>query len=221
MVERIVVGSMYTNAYIYSEWKKECILIDPGDDHEEIIRHLTLKNLVPRGIALTHGHLDHISAISPIQDYFAEKEIKLPIAVHKKDKQFLGKNAEQVHRKNFNDLGLNDDTLFNSIFTDLPPADIFLDEGDYIFDSDLVVIHTPGHTAGSLCFYSESQGILFSGDTLFFEGIGRTDLPEGNMEKILSSIKKKLFTLPELTRIFPGHGPDTTLEREIRHNPFV
>jgi glyoxylase-like metal-dependent hydrolase (beta-lactamase superfamily II) len=90
-----------------------------------------------------------------------------------------------------------------------------------VFESDLRVIHTPGHTKGSISLYSLSQGVLFSGDTLFFEGIGRTDTRDGDAKAILSSIQKKLITLPPETRVFPGHGPFTTIEREIKNNPYI
>ena len=221
MVERIVVGQMYTNAYIYSDWKKECILVDPGDDGEEIIRHLTLKNLTPRGIAFTHGHLDHIAGTAIILEFYREKDVTIPLAIHSEDQRYLGKRAKKIHQKNFRDLGLQGTDLFESLFSPVPDPDILLDEGDFLFDSDLVTVFTPGHTRGSVSFYSEKQGVLFSGDTLFFEGIGRTDLPEGDSEAIITSIKEKLYVLPPLTRVFPGHGPDTVLEREIKHNPFV
>jgi glyoxylase-like metal-dependent hydrolase (beta-lactamase superfamily II) len=221
MIERIVVGQMFTNAYIYSEWKKECIVIDPGGSAEEIIRQITLKNLTPRGIACTHGHLDHVAAVGQLKFYYEEKGAKVPVAIHSLDKHYLGKTAKRAHKQSFRNLGILDPDLFDSFFSPLPEPDIILEEGKKIFDSDLTVIHTPGHTKGGVSFYSEKQNILFSGDTLFFEGIGRTDLPEGDGKILFDSIKNKLYSLPELTRVFPGHGPDTTLEREMRHNPFV
>ena len=221
MIERIIVGVMYTNAYLFQTGQKSCLIIDPGGDAEKIISSLTLKNLTPQGILCTHGHLDHISAIGEIIQHYKDMEIDIPIAVHKKDKHYLGDTAEKSHRNSLEELGLGGDELFNSLFKPVPKPDLLLKEGDSVFDSELVTLHTPGHTPGSVSFYCESQNILFSGDTLFFEGIGRTDLEEGDGKQILASIRKKLFDLPDLTRVFPGHGPDTTLEREKRHNPFL
>ena len=111
--------------------------------------------------------------------------------------------------------------LFTELYRGVPDADILLKEGDRILDTDLTVLHTPGHSTGSLCLYSESRGILLTGDTLFCEGVGRADLPGGNQKDLLTSIRDKLYRLPPETRIFPGHGPQSTLEREMHHNPYI
>lgn len=221
MVERIIVGPMNTNAYIFSEWKKECIVVDPGGDIETLISHIGIKSMKPRGILLTHGHIDHIAACAGLVTYFADQELNLPIAIHEADAHFLGPDALNAHRDCISDLGDIDDDLFETLFKPIPSADLFLKEGDAPFESSLVTIHTPGHTPGSVCFYSENQGFLLSGDTLFFEGIGRTDLSGGDTGQLIGSIKKKLLELPEETRVFPGHGPFTTIERESDHNPFL
>ena len=118
-------------------------------------------------------------------------------------------------------MGADGEAFFESMFQEIPAADTILQEHDSVFDSDLTVIHTPGHTRGSICLYSEKKNILFTGDTLFCEGIGRSDLPGGDAKTLTSSILKKLYTLPPETRIFPGHGPQSTLEREMNYNPFV
>lgn len=221
MIERIIVGPMYTNAYIFQTGQKTCIVIDPGGDADKIIGGLTLKNLTPQGIICTHGHLDHIAALGSLKQHYAEKEIDIPVAIHKKDKQYLGKTAESVHRQSLKELGLQGDGPFNELYSPMPEPDVIIEAGNALFDADLVAMYTPGHTQGSISVYCESQNLLFSGDTLFFEGIGRTDLSDGDGEQLIRSIKEELFTLPPLTRVFPGHGPDTTLEREINHNPFV
>ena len=211
---------MNTNAYLYSEWKKECIIIDPGGDPEKIIHHMNIKNLRPRGIALTHGHIDHVAAIGKIKSHYLDLEIELPIAIHEDDHVFLGRGAARRHRKSLSHLDSTEVEYFESASAELPAADLYLEEGAHPFDSDLVVIHTPGHTPGSVCLYSENQEVLFSGDTLLFEGIGETALAGSNQATLLKSIQTKLFTLPRSIRLFPGHGPFTTLEREIRHNPY-
>jgi len=141
--------------------------------------------------------------------------------VHEADAQYFGEKADKIHRKSFAPLGADGLSLFSEMYRGVPDADILLKEGDRILDSDLTVIHTPGHSAGSLCLYSESRGILSTGDTLFCEGIGRTDILGGNQKDILTSIRVTLYALPPETRIFPGHGPQSTIEREMHHNPFV
>jgi glyoxylase-like metal-dependent hydrolase (beta-lactamase superfamily II) len=220
MVERIVVGPMNTNAYIYSEWKKECIVIDPGGDPEKIIRHMSIKNLRPRGIVLTHGHIDHVAAVGKVKSHFLDLDIEVLVAIHRDDRAFLGRGAGRKHKKSLSHVESSDVDYFEAASTKLPAPDVLLEEGTHPFDSELVVIHTPGHTPGSICLYSEIQEVLFSGDTLLFEGIGETILSGSNRKTLLESIRTKLFTLPRTIRLFPGHGPFTTLEREIRHNPY-
>lgn len=221
MVERIVIEPFNVNTYIFSEWKKECILIDPGGEAAKIIDHMTTKNLKPRGIVCTHGHLDHISGIEQIKEHYLDTGIILKVAVHKDDRYFFGPEAKNIHLESLK--GIPESLLdqLNIPLYSIPEADILLEENDFLFDSQLKVIHTPGHTPGSISLYCEHQNFLFSGDTLFFENIGRTDLPGGNRENILKSIREKLFVLPGETRIMPGHGPLTTIEREKKNNPFV
>lgn len=221
MVERIVVGPMHTNAYIYSEWKKECVILDPGGDPDLIVSHMSLINLKPRGIILTHGHIDHVSAAASLKEHYHESGIDLQIAIHKKDRHFMGSKAPKAHMDSFGSSDGSGHEGLDAQIDNLPKPDILVEEGDQLFDADLVVLHTPGHTPGSVCIYSESQGLVFSGDTLLFEEIGRTDLPGGDHKSIVKSIKEKVFVLPDFTRVCPGHGPFTTLEREIRHNPFL
>ncbi|HUX21427.1 MAG TPA: MBL fold metallo-hydrolase, partial [Spirochaetia bacterium] len=165
-------------------------------------------------------HIDHVAAIGRIKSHFLDLDIEIPIAIHQDDKVFLGRGAARKHKKSLSHVESNDVEYFETASLKLPAPDIFLVEGAHPFDSDLVVIHTPGHTPGSICLYSESQEVLFSGDTLLFEGIGETMLAGSDQKTLLESIKTKLFTLPRSIRLFPGHGPFTTLEREIRHNPY-
>lgn len=221
MVERIVVGPVYTNAYIYSEWKKECVIIDPGADPELIASHLALINMKPRGIALTHGHIDHTGAAGKLQEIYKEKGINLTIAIHIKDKKFMGARSARSHEAIFGEEGGSGHESFDDAIQSMPKADLYVEDGDMLFEADLKVIHTPGHTAGGICIYSESQELLFSGDTLLFEGIGRTDLPGGDEKLLIKSVRERIFSLPPNTRVFPGHGPFTTIERETRHNPFL
>ena len=220
MVERVVVGPWKTNCYIYSSTKKECIIIDPGGSDEEIASRVDVLNMVPVGIALTHGHVDHLAALRALRDGDAARGYKLPIAINTSDRRFLGSGGIETHRENLEFLGLDEATFFGVDAEELPKADVRLREGDRVFDMDLVVLETPGHTPGSVCLYSEREGVLFSGDTLFFDGVGRSDMAGGSEKKLRESIQKKIAVLPPETRVFPGHGPFTTVEREKRGNPY-
>jgi glyoxylase-like metal-dependent hydrolase (beta-lactamase superfamily II) len=221
MVERIVTGFLNTNTYLFSHWKKGCVVIDPGGNVEDIIGRIQMKNFTPYAIICTHGHFDHIGAVGQLQSHFLSRDIYVPVYVHAKDKGFLGPHAKDTHVSNFASLGIEYNSLFHGFLDSLPEPDDFLQEGDTILDTDLSVIHTPGHTPGGISLYSEKDGVLFSGDALFFEGIGRCDLPGGDQELLLQNIKEKLLTLPLETRVFPGHGPFTTIEREKHNNPFL
>ncbi|HTP58694.1 MAG TPA: MBL fold metallo-hydrolase [Spirochaetia bacterium] len=220
MVERVVVGPWKTNCYIFSSSKKECIIIDPGGDEEEIASRVDVLNMVPIGIALTHGHVDHLAALGRLQSSYASRGYSLPIAINPADRRFLGIGALEAHTESRKVHAPDELAFFAADASELPKADVKLREGDRVFDMDLVVVETPGHTPGSVCFYSEKEGVLFSGDTLFFDGVGRTDLPGASEKKLRESIEKKIAILPPETRVFPGHGPFTTVERERRGNPF-
>lgn len=219
MLERIIVGPMDTNCYIFSNSKKECIIIDPGGDEDTIVANVNMLKMIPTGMVLTHGHFDHTAAIGNIKALYQQDDIEIKVAIHGADKNFLGKKADKTNRETLGYLGVGEE--FNQLFANLPAADIILKEGDAVFGTDLIVLETPGHTKGSICLYSEKDGLVFSGDTLFFQSMGRADLPGSNEQELLKSIRTKLLTLPAETRVFPGHGLATTIEREIKGNPFI
>ncbi len=221
MIERIVVGAMGTNCYIYANGKKECVIIDPGGEEDTIISSISMLKMVPIGIILTHGHFDHTAAVGKLKRAYREQDIALRVAIHEKDRRFLGRRAAKTNRETLTFLGLPDQASLEELFADLPDPDLILHEGEEVFNTGLVVIETPGHTPGSICLYSEKEGLVFSGDSLFFQGIGRTDLPGGDEKGLLEAIRTKLLTLPPETRVFPGHGVATTVERELVGNPFI
>jgi hydroxyacylglutathione hydrolase len=221
MVERLIVGPMDTNCYLYSNGKKECVVIDPGGDEERIIASVNMLKMIPAAILLTHGHFDHTAAVGRLRDHYKKDGITLHIAIHKADHKYLGHNARRSYQETLSQLGLSGADEMEGIFTPLPEPDLTLQEGHKVLSTGLVVLETPGHTKGSVCLYSEKDALVFSGDSLFFMGIGRTDLPGSSEKSLLEAIRTKLLTLPPETRVFPGHGLDTTIEREIKGNPFI
>ncbi len=221
MIERIIVGAFRTNCYLFAVNKKECIIIDPGGDAEKIISQIELLNMAPTGIVFTHGHFDHTMATSSIIEYFQKKDIHIKCAIHQEDKEYLGKTADKMNKKHLKYLGAEAVMLYNNFSAVLPHADVELKRGKKVFNTKLIVIETPGHSKGSICLYNEQDAIIFTGDTLFFDGIGRSDLPGGDEKMLLTSIKNKILTLPPATSVFPGHGPLTTIEREIKGNPLL
>ncbi|TVQ39617.1 MAG: MBL fold metallo-hydrolase [Spirochaetaceae bacterium] len=214
MVERIIVGPLHTNAYIVSAGKKHCILIDPGGDASQILRRLEALNVKPLAIVLTHGHLDHTA----VAGHICREYEGTPIGIHRADSSLMQGSSREQHLETFRNLTPKADEAVRLLYDELPEPDFFLADGEAVCDSDLAVIHTPGHTAGSVCFYSEEREVLFSGDTLLFTAVGGSEGPGASARDLRNSIMQKLFKLPEQTRLFPGHGPLSSIEREKRSN---
>lgn len=201
------MGFLQTNCYVVSsETKKDAIIIDPGfteaSEELEITGYIKCEELMLKYILNTHGHPDHTCANGIIKNLF-----KIPILVHEADAFLFGQRGKQV-------------SLSMGFEAFSPEPDRFLYDGEIVSltDFSLRVLHTPGHSPGSICFVGEEE--LFTGDTLFEGSIGRTDFPsssEADMEKSL----KKLAGLDGAFRVFPGHGFDTTMEKEKRTNPFL
>ena len=189
-IECVIVGPIETNCWLYPldaepTGKQPCVVIDPGDEAAKIIPTLQKLNWVPRYILLTHGHWDHVTAVPELLDAFGKDDEPPKVYIHRQDVRHLKDNG----------LSLN-----------------HFEEGDMI--GPLKVLHTPGHTQGSVSFYDEKAGVLFTGDTLFQEDHGRTDLPGGSEEQIRESLKR-LLSLDGVTVVYPGHGPTTTVKEEI------
>ncbi len=211
MIKQIVVGLLSTNCYLYYDESGRCVIIDPGGDEVEIIGKVKDMGLDVTGIVCTHGHFDHIAAIGKIKEYFRKKEVPVKIGIHEKDSSYLGATGDRIGQDSLRSLGFGGMRKFMDYFMNMPDPDLLLREGDQPFDLDLSVIETSGHTRGSICLYSEKEGILFSGDTLFFRGMGRTDFPDSDGDNIVNNITKKLFSLPPDTTVYSGHGPSTTI----------
>lgn len=197
LIETFTVGMLSTNCYVAScHDTKEAVILDPGLDYEseaqQIIDYIEQAQLKVRYIVNTHGHSDHVKGDTVFQDKYL-----VPVCIHKLDAYFI-----------------------ESLKTPNVPANIILEEGSKIQFGNvtLTVLHTPGHTAGSICLVGDH--LVFTGDTLFAGGIGRTDFPEGSMTDMNRSLKK-LEELPVNTLIYPGHGETSIMGEEKRVNPFL
>ncbi len=203
-VKTLVVGPFAVNCYLISvPGSRACAIVDPGGDEARIREAIEESGCVPEMILLTHGHLDHLLALSALLETW-----RIPVLAHKAEKLLLSSLDSQAKL-----LG----------FPSPPPVsvDTWLEEGDEIkLDSlRLTVLWTPGHSPGSCAFVVPEA--VFVGDTLFAGSVGRTDLPGGDANQLLRSIQEKLFSLPDSFVVYPGHGPVTTIAREKATNPFV
>jgi glyoxylase-like metal-dependent hydrolase (beta-lactamase superfamily II) len=205
---QVVVGPIATNCWIYPTGAGEAAIIDPGDDADEIIDALEKHSLVPKYILLTHGHFDHICAVPEIKRINPET---IQIGIHDLDSKYLGSDSYEVHRQSIK-AAMGISSILDLYWKgDLPPADILLEEGSLV--GPFSVLHLPGHSQGSVAFWDKQAGVLFTGDTLFKDGYGRTDLPGGN-EAVLFESLKRLCAMDPGINVFPGHGEVTTIELE-------
>ena len=206
-IDGFSLGPFATNCYVVSaEGSKACWIIDASFDPHEMIDHVQNQDLKPEKILLTHAHVDHIAGLEEVRRAFPE----VPVAIHKAESDWLEDpmlNLSQGH-------GFPITTR---------PAEQSLSDGDEL-EIDGVswrVLHTPGHSPGGVTLYCEDAGVAIVGDTLFAGSIGRFDFPTSNQQDLEASIRERLYALPEETRVLPGHGPETTIGREKRSNPFV
>jgi glyoxylase-like metal-dependent hydrolase (beta-lactamase superfamily II) len=202
-----MVGQLDTDCYILADDEtREAVVIDPGDDVDEIMARLEADRLRLVAIVNTHGHFDHILANAELK-----RRTGAPVCVHRSDAVLL--RTPGFAR------------AFGFADAEAVEPDRLLEEGDEVAFGRhrLKVIHTPGHSPGSISLLLEEGGqrMLFVGDLLFYNGVGRTDLPGGSMDALLASVREKLFPLGDAAVVYPGHGPETTIGRERRHNPFL
>jgi hydroxyacylglutathione hydrolase len=207
-IEHLILGEFQTNCYIIrrSKTTADCLIIDVGLDADKIIDFLEAERLNPVAVILTHGHIDHIAGLEQLRLQYPD----LKVYIHKQDAQML-----TGEKKNLSELmGVSFRTK---------PANRILNDGQLIEQAGIIlkVIHTPGHTPGGISLHSKKDGILFSGDSLFADSVGRTDFPGGSTQQLIQSIKDRLLTLPAETIVYPGHGPITTIGREKATNPFI
>jgi glyoxylase-like metal-dependent hydrolase (beta-lactamase superfamily II) len=204
-IEKFVLGSMGTNCYLLiNEDTKELVVVDPATCPDYLVSHIKSNGYIPKAILLTHAHFDHVMGI----DGWV-KEFDIPVYLHEDEKQIL------------EDPRLNLSGVFGT--------DYSYNKASCLQDKQILelagfkfkVIHTPGHTAGGCCYYEEAEAVLFSGDTLFCQSVGRSDFPTGSMSTLVRSIKEKLFCLPDDVMVYPGHNDVTCIADEKVYNPFV
>ncbi len=207
ILKKLVVGPFAANCYIIgSELTKEGMIIDPGDEAREILKSVRDGQLDIKFIVLTHGHIDHVGAVKEVKEATGAE-----VCVHTDDaKSISGQEGQLISM------------LVSGLSYPAPPSpDRLLKGGDSIDLGDLHfgVLHTPGHTPGGICLLG--NGVMFTGDTLFNCGIGRTDLPGGSYSQLMNSLHTKLMILPDSTIVYPGHGPETTIGAECGGNPYL
>ncbi len=201
---KIPLGAYQTNCYIIGNTdNKKIFLIDPGAQGKELLAELNHRQLEPQAILLTHGHSDHIGAVQELVDTY-----NIPIYMHPKEVPFL--TDSELNLSAFQGLDIQVHGTIHEVI-----------EGDTISYEQvpIKVIETPGHTPGGISFYMD--GILFAGDTLFRDSVGRTDFPYGSFDDLIVSIQTKLMNLPDDTIVYPGHGLETTIGYEKKSNPFI
>jgi len=208
-VKKFVANQLGENSFVLYDETGECIFIDPGfyfdEEHEDIKDYINSNNLTPVRITNTHCHFDHIMGVE-----FIRNQYKIPFQAHKDDAFWVDNVSAQAQR-------------FGLEMSPVSPIDEYLTENEFVKfgNSQLKIIHVPGHAPGHLVFYSEENSFLIAGDVLFYGSIGRTDLPGGDYNTLISNIKNKLLVLPDDTKVYCGHGPETTIGFEKTTNPFL
>lgn len=205
IIKSMVLGSVATNCILIKNSEtKELLIVDPADQAGDISRAVTLLDGQPVGILLTHGHFDHIGAVDDLRDLY-----DIPV--------FACREEEDV----LEDPGLNLSAAWNESCS--THADRLLDDEEEftLAGFEIQMLHTPGHTHGSCCYYIPEEGILLSGDTLFAGSVGRMDFPTSSGRAMQASLQRLLSSLPEDTAVYPGHEGTTTIGHEKRYNPFA
>ncbi|RAJ75553.1 glyoxylase-like metal-dependent hydrolase (beta-lactamase superfamily II) [Chitinophaga dinghuensis] len=197
------------NTYLLINEKKECIIIDPGcyfqDERKEILQYIQTQGLIVTRLLNTHCHLDHIFGNKLVSDTY-----KVRPEIHPNEQTILDRSQQAG-------------AMYNLPFDPSPMPGRYLEEGEIITfgDNSLKVLLTPGHSPGSVSFYCEAQKFVIAGDVLFYQSIGRTDLPGGDHQTLLNSIHTQLFVLPDDVKVYSGHGPATFIGAEKKNNPFL
>ncbi len=207
-IDSLILGMYETNCYVLRspEEAKDCLVIDAGLEAGKLINFLQENKLNPVALVLTHGHIDHIAGVNALRAQFPI----IKVYIHKLDAEMLEKPVSNLS------------AMTGAAFI-TEPADFTVEEQDVIEQAGikLEVLHTPGHTPGGISLYSKEQGVVFVGDALFADSVGRTDFPGSSMTQLIKGIKEKLLTLPDETKVYPGHGPQTTIAHEKKYNQYL
>lgn len=205
-IETVRVGSIHTNCYIVSEGDS-CVVVDPGDEYERIIEALGKR--IPSHILITHGHVDHVSAVGKLQEHYPQ--VKVVVSELDADSA-LHANVEG-----------RDVPIYQGVSTPPSRIDVLVSDGDTVDCGEglvFEVIHTPGHTPGCVCYHLADRHVLLSGDTLFAGAVGRTDFKGGSPQAMRESLRR-LCVLPPDTKVLPGHSASTTIGDELRQNMLL
>lgn len=209
-IECFTLGPFATNCYVVDIGGPACWIVDASFEPGELIEHVRERGLRPQAVVLTHAHVDHIAGVAEVRRAFPGT----PVWIHGAEREWL------------NDPVLNLSAMMGMPVTS-PGPDRELAEGEILklggagAESTWKVIHTPGHSPGGITLWCEAEGLAIVGDSLFEGSIGRTDFPGSDHGTLMRSIREKLYVLPEATRVYPGHGGETTIGRERKSNPFV
>lgn len=208
-VHKFTFNAFQENTYLIEGDNKECLIIDPGcsnsSENETLLRYIESRELTPVMLLNTHCHIDHV-----LGNQLISKTFSLPLHAHELEKPVLAS-------------GTTVSMMYGVPYLPSPEIEVFLNEKTPLRFSgvDIQLIHAPGHSPGSICFYVKEQHFLIGGDVLFQNSIGRTDLPLGDHATLINSIRSKIYTLPDETKVYAGHGPETSIGHEKLNNPFV
>lgn len=203
-IKSMTLGMVATNCYIIiNKENKEALLVDPADNALRISNVIEENGCTLKAILLTHGHFDHIMALN-----YLKKRYNVPVYAHEEEEDVLKQSS------------LNLSGSIGQIYT--TQADVYVKDGEHLklAGLDVIVLYTPGHTKGGVCYYFPEEKVLMSGDTLFHCSIGRTDFPTGSMSQLVRSVKEQLFVLPDDVQVYPGHDSVTSIGYEKQYNPF-
>jgi len=208
-LKTFVFNPFQVNAFVLWDETGECIIVDAScyeeQEFQKLFDFISSNKLTPKAVLNTHAHVDHLTGTKRVCDTY-----KIEMHLHASE-MFLHENAQIQGR------------TFGFDIQKPPKPASYLNDGDVFKfgNSEIKMFHAPGHSPGSMLFYMENEGFLITGDVLFSGSIGRTDLPGGDFKQLIESIQSKILVLPGETRVFPGHGPETTVQKEIKSNPFL
>lgn len=206
IIKTLIVGPIAANCYIVGDpVSKQGMIVDPGSDASVILEGVGQLGLDIQFMIVTHGHFDHCGAVAPLKSQSGWKFL-----IHSADLPFIRDSKQSARKWGFD-------------IDQVPEPDKMLVDEEILRLGDLTfkILHTPGHSPGGICMFQEKEQVLFSGDTLFYRSIGRTDFAQGSLEELTRSIQTRIYTLPDSTRIYPGHGEPTAVGEEKKFNCFV